>query len=247
MLTQAEKNVPQIDTVPVEPLRILVLDDSEVDRNRLIRLCGEAGLNFDATEAASMAELRAALKETSFDIVFIDNLLNGEDGLEALELLKQAENQSAVSIMIAGEGRIDIAVEAMRRGCSDYMTKSGLSVAALQKSVATALERRMMNTALGDERERRRKLERAVRRYANSSSVEMRAILAGALRRVRKLRSLPLSSEHAMHLADLEHSIDRLWEALPQMGKQVELAVLSEEETRHAIDHQPTPAPNDRH
>ena len=232
-----------MDTVPAEPMNILILDDSEVDRNRLLRLCRDAGLNIEATEAGSLADMRAALKETPFDIVFIDYLLMGEDGLEAVEVLMDATNQSAVSIMIAGEGRIDIAVEAMRRGCSDYLTKSSLSVEALQKSVATALERRMMNLALSDEREKRAKLEQAVRRYANSASGEMRSILAGALRRVRKLRSLSLSGEHAVYLGDLEHSIDRLWDALPQFGKQTATALFPLGDETKAITHNPSSEP----
>jgi DNA-binding NtrC family response regulator len=133
-------------------MQILVIDDSEIDRQRLIRLCRSAGLRFDATEVTTLAEMREALADTNFDIVFIDYLLAGEDGLQAVELLSGFPGQTGSSIMIAGEGRLDVAVEAMRRGCADYITKSGLTVEAIQKSIATSMERRMLSLSLHEER-----------------------------------------------------------------------------------------------
>ena len=228
MFNHAHKSEAQLSTVPARMMSILVLDDSEVDRKRLLRLCGDAGLTFTGTEAASIAELREALATRRFDLVFIDHLLGDEDGLDAVDILLSDPNQSAASIMVAGEGRIDIAVEAMRRGCSDYLTKSGLSVDTFRKTVATALERRIISDTLEQERERRRKLETAVRSYANACSVEMRTILASALRRVRKLRSYEGSSEYTRQLGELEFSIDRLWQALPRFGEEAGLALAGE-------------------
>ncbi|MCG6883304.1 MAG: response regulator [Silicimonas sp.] len=214
------KPAQDIDTPLVgdqkRPMQVLVLDDSEVDRKRMLRLCEDAGLNIDGTEAATLDELRAVLPEKQFDIIFIDYLLAGEDGLDAVDIVAADPHQSAVSIMIAGEGRLDIAVEAMRRGCLDYLTKSGLTIEALQKSVATAMERHFTGMALAAEREHREKLERAVRRYANACSVEMRTILAGTLRRVRKLRAHNIPEDHASQLSELETSITQLWDTLPQ-------------------------------
>lgn len=232
MLNQAHSIEPKIALVPSRHMNILVLDDSEVDRKRLLRLCAEAGLTFVPTEVGTIAELRLALASEHFDLVLIDYLLAGEDGIEAIDILASDPDQTAVSIMVAGEARIDVAVEAMRRGCSDFLIKSELSAEALQKSVATALERRMMGFALREERDKRQKLELAVRRYANACSVEMRSILAATLRRVRKLRSVSKSSEHAAQLGDLEESIDRLWDALPKFGEQTATAIESERVTR---------------
>lgn len=223
MLNQAQDVPPKLYSEPPRRMNILILDDNEVDRKRLLRLCGDAGLDFSATEAASVREFQNALETASFDLVFIDYLLAGEDGLDAVNVLIRDTTQSAVSIMIAGEGRLDIAVEAMRRGCSDYLTKSGLSVEMLQKSVATALERRIMNLSLHNERDRRLKLELAVRHYANSCSMEMRTILAATLRRVRKLRSHKVSGDYAQQLGELEKGIDQLWDALPSLGDTTDL------------------------
>lgn len=222
--------IPKVDELKLadqsaQVMQILVIDDSETDRMRILRLCKDAGLNFVGTEVETIEELRGALASRQFDIVFIDYLLAGEDGLQAIEVLNDHPEQRAASIMIAGEGQIGIAVEAMRRGCSDYLTKPELTVAALQKSVATAIERRMISFSLSEERAMRLSLERSIRKYANSCSAEMRSILSATLRRVRKLRSQNLNKDSATELGALEDTIDRLWDALPAFSEAAEDAV----------------------
>ncbi len=219
MLTQESETDLSYAGQPSRPMQILVLDDSEIDRQRILRLCDDAGLSFVAAEVSNLADMQDMLEAQSFDLVFIDYLLAGEDGLDAVDMMANTRHRAA-SIMIAGEGRIDIAVEAMRRGASDYLTKSDLTVEGLQKSIASALERRMLGLTLEAEREERLQLERSIRQYANAASAEMRTILAGTLRRVRKLRSHALGADYASDLGALEACIDRLWEALPDFDRE---------------------------
>lgn len=225
MQTNAASTALKLDENPGQLMQILVLDDSEIDRQRLIRLCRKAGLAFQPTEVASLAEMKEALDRTDFDLVFIDYLLVGEDGLAAVDLLLAHPTQTAASIMIAGEGRLDIAVEAMRRGCSDYVTKQDLSVEALQKSIAMSVERRMLGASLAEERAQRLTLEQTVRLYANACSSDMRSILAATLRRVRKLRQHGSGEKFANDLGEVEAQIDLLWNALPSFGEACETAL----------------------
>ena len=199
-------------------MRILVIDDNELDRQRLIRLCGKAGLCVEATEIDGLGGLDDALRQAQFDIIFIDYFLGGDTGLEALDIITSHEqHQKSAAIMLAGEGQIGVAVEAMRRGCSDYMTKAMMNVDTLQKSIATALERQMMSDALVDQAKAREEFEASVLAYANSATAEMRSILSASLRRVRKLRTYQSERnvDYAIDLHSLETDIDRLWEALP--------------------------------
>lgn len=198
------------------PMRILVIDDIESDRERVFRLCSRAGLRFDPVGVASVAAFRDALDRQSFDLIFVDYLLAGETGLDAVDAFVAHPAQHGAAIMIAGEGQIGVAVEAMRRGCSDYLTKSMLSVETLQKSVATALERRMLVVELGRERAARAGLERSVREFAAACTLEMRGLLSATLRRVRELRRHAQgSAAFSADLGLLERDIDRLWAALP--------------------------------
>ena len=205
---------------PSRPMRILIIDDNELDRQRLLRLIGQTGLSFEATQVDCLDQMAPFLDKTKFDIVFIDYFLAGDTGLDALEILTSHRKQKgAAAIMLAGEGQISIAVEAMRCGCSDYMTKAMMNVDTLQKSVATALERRMMAAAMNDQQRAHEDVEASIRAYANASTAEMRGILSATLRRARKLRSYRSQSNvaYSIDLNALETDIDRLWEALPEI------------------------------
>ncbi len=209
-------------------MRLLVVDDSELDRQRMLRLCTRAGLRFTAAEAGTLAEMATALDEQSFDLVFIDYVLAGDTGLDALDLLVSHPDQTAAAaIMIAGEGQIDIAVDAIRKGCSDYLTKSQTSVEILQKSIATALERRMLSAIIDQECAARFKLEQSIQEYARSCTAGMRTVLSATHKRVRTLRRYETDKpeNHARDLGFLESDIDRLWDALPDFRNGVIAAV----------------------
>lgn len=215
---------PQMNAkdAPMNTMNVLVLDDSEVDRQALMRLCDKVGLNCTFNEASSLNEFSQALDTKSFDLVLIDYFLGAHTGLDALDLLLKHSNQkAAASIMIAGEGQIEIAVEAMRQGCSDYLTKPMLTVDLLQKSIATAIERKAVMAHFGEEGRTRRALEENVRRYAETSSAEMRNLLSATLRRVRLMRRHKAGPDYVRDLSTLEIDIDKLWEALPKFKAQV--------------------------
>lgn len=222
MTLHAQTHLTDVKNTPVKTMEVLVLDDSEVDRQSIVRLCDKVGLNCMTSEAGSLAEFSQALDTTSFDLVFIDYMLGADTGLDALDaLLKHSNQAAAASIMIAGEGQIQTAVEAMRMGCADYLTKSMLTVESLQKSIATAVERKAVMAQLSDDARTRRTLEANVRRYADTSSAEMRNLLSATLRRVRLMRRHKAGPDYVRDLSTLELDIDRLWEALPKFKTQV--------------------------
>ena len=216
----AHKSPPASAETVSRLMRLLVIDDNVFDRQRVLRMSEKAGLAFEAVEVEGLEDLSVALDKTAYDLVFIDYLLVDATGLDALDMLLKHDNQkSAAAIMLAGEGQISIAVEAMRRGCADYLTKAMISVDALQKSVATALERRMLLAAMVEVNSTNVSFERKVQEYANACTAEMRTILAGTLRRVRKLRTYQQgnSLDYSIDLKTLELDIDRLWESLPSI------------------------------
>ena len=236
----AKKSDPDA-RVESRPMRLLVIDDNELDRQRLLRLCRKAGLNFDATEVAATSELLEQLDLVAFDVVFIDYYLAGDTGLDALEILKRHPRQrDCAAIMLAGEGQLTIAVEAMRQGCSDYLTKAMMNVDTLQKSIATALERQIMKAEMREERRARQNVERAILAYGAECTKEMRSILAGTLRRVRKMRGYQASAtvDFSLDLTSLETEIDRLWGAMPDFNDPERLAgppkaITGPDQTRH--------------
>jgi len=102
------------------PLRILIVDDEKNIRATLA-VCLTA-MGCEVAEAATGEEALRALGRQAFEIAFVDLRLGTEDGLEVLSrLLAQAPRLEVV--LITAYGTIDTAVEAMRRGARDYLTK----------------------------------------------------------------------------------------------------------------------------
>lgn len=191
---------------PGQQFHALILDDDDIDRMRLRRMCAKAGMSLEVAEAADLAEFRELLNAHTFDLVFIDHHLGMETGLEALKILVGHEEQSgAIPIMVTSVTDHNVAVEAMRNGCADYLVKEEASPSAIRKSVASAMERRILMAALSEARVFRSNMRRSVTRFSNTCGPEMRGILSGILRQSRTLRdSGRLDPDLAARLTVLE-------------------------------------------
>ena len=121
-------------------LRILVVDDNP-DHALLQKVALEGALKAEVQIAASGA---ACLKRLSqgqrFELVLLDYSLPGEDGLELLKAIQKDGEETPV-IMVTGQGDERVAVEAMKQGAYDYVTKSGDYLLTLPLVVEKALER----------------------------------------------------------------------------------------------------------
>lgn len=177
------------EPVAAARLRALVIDDDEIDHLRIQQIARKAGLDLDFVEAFTIEEMRAKL-ETPFDLVFIDYNLGLETGLNALKVLQTHEEQvEAIPIMLTSVTRRTIAVEAMRRGCADYLVKEELTIDSLRKSIVSAFERRMFYAAMSDARAFHGALRRTVTRFMNTCGPDMREILSSTLKSLRRIRA----------------------------------------------------------
>ena len=137
--------VPALLTTPAEPeptlIDVLVLDDSRFDALQLQRDCRSTDLPVRVSIASGIEEFRQMLQARRYHVVFIDYLLPDGDGLAAQEMLRGIEkNGQAPVVMISGEARHDVAVEAIRSGCIDYKAKTDLDRDALKSLILRALE-----------------------------------------------------------------------------------------------------------
>jgi DNA-binding NtrC family response regulator len=131
--------------------RIWVVDD---DRNT--RLALTEGLADEGFEVTSFACAEDAVVEAARglpDLLVVDLVLPGlMNGLSLLRHLKSLSADTAV-IMVSGEGTLSTAVEAMKDGAADFITKP-VRLRELQKTVARVLETRQLvaeNTRLKEE------------------------------------------------------------------------------------------------
>jgi len=134
-----------------EPRTVLVVDDEPAMREMLVSLLEEEGIR--ARPAASAEEAIESTRETDFDAVVSDIRMPGRDGIALLAELRQARPETPVILMTAF-GSIDSAVDAMRSGAFDYITKPfkrGAVIASLERAFelrALEQENRRLRRAL---------------------------------------------------------------------------------------------------
>ncbi|HVQ23552.1 MAG TPA: sigma-54 dependent transcriptional regulator, partial [Planctomycetota bacterium] len=97
----------------------LVVDDDQGFRESLGLLVGREG--FDVREAASIQQARDRLGETAADVVLVDRRLPDGDGIELINDERLAADSDFV--VITGNASVDSAVQALRFGALDYLTK----------------------------------------------------------------------------------------------------------------------------
>jgi len=101
--------------------KILIVDDNETLRFTLIELLEESEFDCKAVENGVLA-LRELKKDNSYGLVILDMRLPGMTGLEILREIKKI-NMSLPVIMLTAYGEIKTAVEAMKEGAHDFITK----------------------------------------------------------------------------------------------------------------------------
>lgn len=101
-------------------MRILLVDDQKSLRQSLSLMLQGAGLETD--EAESGEEALFLLASQQYDLVITDLRMDGMSGVELLREIKR-EKPSLPVILITAYGSIDSAVDAMRLGAFDYLTK----------------------------------------------------------------------------------------------------------------------------
>jgi len=110
----------QAQTSPSPPLNVLVVDD-ELNIRKALAACLEAEGHHVAL-AGSEAEAMLASERRSFDLAFIDLFLGKSSGIDLIpRLLAQAPWMKVV--VITAFASVETAVESMKRGAADYLTK----------------------------------------------------------------------------------------------------------------------------
>lgn len=134
-----------------QQLRILVIDDDELDRMALMRSVRKSGFNAEVITAANETEGLIALQENEFDIIFLDYNLPGGTGIDFMRANRNKLCGAQV-IMVTSQGDEKLAVDAMKLGVCDYMPKNMINPDGIGQSLRYALR-------LRDASERNRKIQ----------------------------------------------------------------------------------------
>lgn len=102
-----------------ERAKVLIIDDDVQIRHLLVDILSP---EYECTEAASAEEALAQLLENQFDLILSEINVGGMSGLDLVPRILR-EKPDAVVVMISEEQTIETAIEAMRVGGFDYITK----------------------------------------------------------------------------------------------------------------------------
>lgn len=128
-------------------VRILIVDDEPATRKVMARALGAK------YECLTAADAEQALKvfgeNPDIALVLTDYRMPGMNGVELLAAIK-AEHPQVHGILITAFGEIELAVEAMKQGADDFLTKPITELSQLEIRVSKALEKRALEQRVAD-------------------------------------------------------------------------------------------------
>ncbi len=104
----------------LRPLDLLVVDDDDEIRKRSVQYFESKG--YDTTSAANGNDALELAKQRVFHVAILDMSMPGMSGIELLEKLRQCNAETEV-VMLTGQGTIETAVQAMKLGAHDFLSK----------------------------------------------------------------------------------------------------------------------------
>jgi diguanylate cyclase (GGDEF)-like protein len=159
-------------------LKLVVVEDSVADAELLARHLAKAGLNCVINRVQTEPEFIAALHHDEPDLILSDFSLPSFSGLRALDLAIE-HAPDIPFIYVSGTIGEERAIDALRRGATDYVLKSNLSrlssaIERAMREVGLKAERRHSEQLRTEQEERLRRLTRTYRMLSSTSSAILR-------------------------------------------------------------------------
>ncbi|SMC40770.1 putative bifunctional diguanylate cyclase/phosphodiesterase [Sporomusa malonica] len=121
-----------------EDLRILLIDDDEVDRIMVRRALKAAHAEIFVDETDNGCEGLCKALSSDYACIFLDHCLPGDSGLAVLSAIRTAGVKTPV-IILTGQGDEQLAVDSMKAGATDYLVKGKLTPEILSQGLRAAI------------------------------------------------------------------------------------------------------------
>lgn len=202
--------------------RLLLLEDNPLDAELTLSTLGECDMHFDVDHVATRLAFQQAILSRDYDVVLADYTLPDFDGLSALKLTQEV-TPATPFIFVSGTMGEEIAIDALRRGASDYVFKTRLE--KLAPSVARAVrEKHNFNRSIHSEQELQRISEAmrqnqkmvSIGRMAATIAHETNNPLESVVNLLFLLRDEVKSETGARYVAAAERELSRVIEITRQ-------------------------------
>jgi len=197
--------------------RILVVDDEKEIRDFLFKALSTIA-RFHVELAESGEEALRKLGERNFDLVLTDLKMPGTDGLQLVTEIGKSKPE-ILTVLMTGHGTIDSALEAMKRGASDYLTKP-LNLDEMIVRLQKVLEERQRFVRLRDfatqlekANQELKKIDEMKSEFVSVASHELRTPLAAiknAVQLILQGRTGEINENQKNFLSMADRNISRL-------------------------------------
>ncbi len=120
--------------------KLLIIEDEAAIRRVLVKILSEESESYEVEEAEDGLTGMDKIKKTDYDLILCDIKMPKMDGVEVLEATRKIKPETPI-VMISGHGDLDTAVNTMRLGAYDYISKPP-DLNRLLNTVRNALDRK---------------------------------------------------------------------------------------------------------
>jgi len=122
--------------------KILIIEDEAAIRRVLVKILSEENKNYLVDEAEDGLVGMEKIKDDEYDLVLCDIKMPKMDGIEVLEAIRKIKSEVPI-VMLSGHGDLDTAVNTMKLGAFDYISKPP-DLNRLLNTVRNALDRKKL-------------------------------------------------------------------------------------------------------
>lgn len=211
-------------------IRVLQVDDDDVERERLRRMLHVIDHNVELEEANTLEKARKLLSKNHYDCVLLDYQLPDGIGFELVAAIRTHRAEVCPIILVTMRESEALVVEAMRNGFTDYIVKTNLDPAKLKEVIDHALnwasaerakqeaENRLKEIKRSRQRKYQKSLRIAVARAENASKAKS-IFLANMSHEIRTPMNAVLGFLHLLEKTNLDVNQTELVTKIKTAGK----------------------------
>jgi signal transduction histidine kinase len=203
------------------PLRVLLVEDNSDDASLMAHTLAGTQTRFQVCWVKCLAKARERLLSEPFDAIITDLSLPDSKGVETVIAIRQCA-ATVPLLVLTGLSSDPVALEALKRGAQDYLTKGGATSDVLDRAIRYAIQRqrnaemeqllktvRASEHLLARKNKRLARLYRTAHRFVDNVSHEFRTPLTVIMENVSIVRDGLVGDLNAKQLQLLDVSVDR--------------------------------------